>query len=167
MTGEKKPAAPGSTAGHQHQHKPTTAHAGEIVPQRPDGGKLALVICKDEPRIDSRLLAQHFGRPHQSLFEMVKDYRADFEALGLLLLQTAYLRLISRARYHNALAVAPDHRLPGWRQDRLPVAQTHRDMSHPIHRTPQTDEFFDRADQPHAADAGVAQTGFHGSPGFG
>lgn len=84
---KKKPAAPGSTAGSQ-QHQTTTTDANQIVPQQHDGGKLALVQGKDEPRIDSRLLAQHFGRPHQSLFEMVKDYRADFEKLGLLRFQT-------------------------------------------------------------------------------
>lgn len=42
MTGEKKPAAPGSTAGHQHQHQATTPDAGQIVAGQPDGGKLAL-----------------------------------------------------------------------------------------------------------------------------
>ena len=49
---------------------------------------IELMIRKDEARIDTRVLAQHFGRPHQSLFEMVKDYRADFEKLGLLRFQT-------------------------------------------------------------------------------
>jgi len=59
---KKKPAAPGSTAGHQQRHKPTTTCAGEIVQQQPDGDKPALVIRKDEARIDSRELAQHFGQ---------------------------------------------------------------------------------------------------------
>ncbi len=86
-TQNRKPAGDGNpTAGQQ-----TNITQATIVPTRTDQGKaeaLALVICKDEPRIDSRLLAQHFGRPHQSLFEMVKDYRADFEKLGLLRFQT-------------------------------------------------------------------------------
>ena len=88
MKDEKKPAAPGSTAGHQHQHQTTTPDAGQIVPQRRDGGKLALVICKDEARIDSRLLAQHFGKDHHDLFELVKQYRADFDQMGVVRFQT-------------------------------------------------------------------------------
>ena len=42
MTDEKKPAAPGSTAGHQQQHQTTTPDAGAIVAGQPDGGKLKL-----------------------------------------------------------------------------------------------------------------------------
>ena len=42
MTAEKKPAAPGSTAGHQQQHQTTTPDAGAIVAGQPDGGKLKL-----------------------------------------------------------------------------------------------------------------------------
>ena len=85
---KKKPAALGSTAGRKQQHQTTTPDAGAIFAPQHDGGKLALVIRKDEARIDSRVLALHFGRPHQSLFEMVKDHRADFEKLGLLRFQT-------------------------------------------------------------------------------
>ena len=88
MTGERKPAAPGSTAGLQQPHQTTTPDAGVIVPQEQDGGKLALVIRKDEPRIDSRLLAQHFGKAHHDLFELVKQYRADFDQMGVVRFQT-------------------------------------------------------------------------------
>ena len=42
MKGEKKPAAPGSTAGQQQQHQTTTPDAGAIVAGQPDGGKLKL-----------------------------------------------------------------------------------------------------------------------------
>ena len=41
MTDEKKPAAPGSTAG-QQRHQTTTPDAGAIVAGQPDGGKLKL-----------------------------------------------------------------------------------------------------------------------------
>ena len=41
MKGEKKPAAPGSTAG-QQRHQTTTPDAGAIVAGQPDGGKLKL-----------------------------------------------------------------------------------------------------------------------------
>lgn len=48
----------------------------------------ALITGTIEPRIDSRLLAQHLQNKHQSLFELVKNHRADFEELGLLRFQT-------------------------------------------------------------------------------
>lgn len=86
-TKSRKPAGDGNpTAGQQTNNTQAAIVPGCIAQGKADA--LALVICKDEPRIDSRLLAQHFGRPHQSLFEMVKDYRADFERLGLLRFQT-------------------------------------------------------------------------------
>lgn len=88
MTDEKKPAAPGSTAGHQQQHQTTTPDAGAIVAGQTDGGKLKLVTCKDEARIDSRLLAEHFGKDHHDVFELVKNYRADFEQMGVVRFQT-------------------------------------------------------------------------------
>lgn len=89
MTDEKKPAAPGSTAGHQQQHQTTTPDAGAIVAGQPDGGKLALVIRKDEPRIDSRLLAERLKKKrHQDLFELVKRYEVKLLALGKVLFQT-------------------------------------------------------------------------------
>ena len=47
-----------------------------------------IVSAKGEPRIDSRLMAGHLGVKHPHLFEQVKNYKADFEALGLLRFQT-------------------------------------------------------------------------------
>lgn len=89
MKGEKKPAAPGSTAGQQQQHQTTTPDAGAIVAGQPDGGKLKLVTCKDEPRIDSRLLAERLKKKrHQDLFELVKRYEVKLLALGKVLFQT-------------------------------------------------------------------------------
>lgn len=49
---------------------------------------LELNIGTAEPRVDSRLLAQHLHNKHQSLFELIKNHRADFEELGLLRFQT-------------------------------------------------------------------------------
>ena len=48
---------------------------------------LALTVTKEEPRIDSRLLARHLGNQHQSLFTLLKNHRSDFEQLGLLRFQ--------------------------------------------------------------------------------
>jgi phage regulator Rha-like protein len=50
--------------------------------------RTALITGTIEPRIDSRLLAQHLQNKHQSLFELIKNHRADFEELGLLRFQT-------------------------------------------------------------------------------
>ena len=83
---KRKSAAPGSTAGSK-QHQTTTPDAGQIVQQQ-GGGKLELVIRKNEPCIDSRLLAQHFGKAHHDLFELVKQYRADFEKFGVVRFQS-------------------------------------------------------------------------------
>lgn len=59
-----------------------------IVAEHHDGSKLALVIRKDEARIDSRVLALHFGKDHHDVFELVKNYRTDFEQLGVVRFQT-------------------------------------------------------------------------------
>ena len=71
-TQNRKPAGDGNpTAGQQ-----TNITQAAIVPGRIAQGKtvaLALVIRKDEARIDSRLLAQHLKKKrHQDLFELVK-----------------------------------------------------------------------------------------------
>ena len=49
---------------------------------------LPLIVKKGEARVDSRLLAQHLGVKHQSTFELVKQYSADLEVLGLLRFET-------------------------------------------------------------------------------
>lgn len=53
-----------------------------------EGGTLALTTCKDEARLDSRLLAERLGVQHQSLFELIKAHRADFEQLGKVRFET-------------------------------------------------------------------------------
>lgn len=50
---------------------------------------LALVVCKDEPRIDSRLLATLLNKKsHQNFFELIKKYADKLNKLGKLLFQT-------------------------------------------------------------------------------
>ncbi|PRD66957.1 Rha family transcriptional regulator [Malikia granosa] len=79
MTQEKTPAATEVT---------TSAQNSAILAERNDDGKLKLVTCKDEARIDSRILAQHFGKDHHDVFELVKNYHADFEQMGVVRFQT-------------------------------------------------------------------------------
>lgn len=50
-----------------------------------------LITTSTEPRIDSRLLAQHLQNKHQSLFELIKNHRSDFEELGILRFQTGVI----------------------------------------------------------------------------
>ena len=89
MTAEKKPAAPGSTAGHQQQHQTTTPDAGAIVAGQPDGGKLALVIRKDEARIDSRELARRLGNKHRPVMALIDKYRDTLANHGKVIFQKA------------------------------------------------------------------------------
>lgn len=50
-----------------------------------------LITVKEEPRADTRLLAQHLGNQHKNVFEMVKNYKADFEQIGKVTFQTEAL----------------------------------------------------------------------------
>ena len=49
---------------------------------------LVLVATKTESRVDSRLLAKQLGGDHANVFELVTNYRADFEQLGVVRFQT-------------------------------------------------------------------------------
>lgn len=49
---------------------------------------IAVVARKDEARVDSRLLAQHLGNQHENVMRLLRDYRTDFELLGILRFQT-------------------------------------------------------------------------------
>ena len=51
-----------------------------IITTTPD--LLQLVLLKDEPRIDSRLLAQQLRRPHYGMFELIKRYEGKLKKLG-------------------------------------------------------------------------------------
>lgn len=79
MTQEKTPAATEVT---------TSALDSAILAERHDIDKLELVISRDEARIDSRVLARHFGKDHHDVFELVKQYRTDFEQMGIVRFQT-------------------------------------------------------------------------------
>lgn len=49
---------------------------------------IAIDTRRAEARIDSRQIAQHLGVKHQSTFELLKDYRADFDQFGKLRFET-------------------------------------------------------------------------------
>lgn len=69
-----------------HRHDVATAPDTEIQ----------TVAVNDVARVDSRLLAANMGKTHVSLFELVKDHRADFEQLGLIRFQTG--EILGRGR---------------------------------------------------------------------
>ena len=60
-----------------------TTKVGASVPEN-----FELTLVKNERRADTRLLAQHLGNQHKNVFELVKNYRADFEQFGILRFQT-------------------------------------------------------------------------------
>lgn len=47
-----------------------------------NAGELTLTTVKDEARVDTRLLAQHLGIQHTSLFKLLKNYATEFTELG-------------------------------------------------------------------------------------
>lgn len=46
------------------------------------------IQVKAEPRIDSCLIADSLGVKHQNTYELIKDYKIDFEQLGVIRFQT-------------------------------------------------------------------------------
>lgn len=44
---------------------------------------LPLIVKKDEPRIDSRVLAEQLGTEHESVMRLLSKYQTDFEGQGL------------------------------------------------------------------------------------
>ena len=63
-----------------------TTKVGASVPEN-----FELTLVKKERRADTRLLAQHLGNQHKNVFELVKNYKADFEQLGKVTFQTEAL----------------------------------------------------------------------------
>ena len=63
-----------------------TTKVGASVPEN-----FALTLVKNERRADTRLLAKHLGNQHKNVFELVKNYKADFEQLGKVTFQTEAL----------------------------------------------------------------------------
>lgn len=73
-------------SGPQKKKGPTVAAAGALI--KVTESDFNLTTVREEPRADTRLLAQHLGNQHKNVFELVKDYRADFEQFGILRFQT-------------------------------------------------------------------------------
>lgn len=67
-------------------HSTNTTKVGASVPENFD-----LTLVKNERRADTRLLAKHLGNQHKNVFELVKNYKADFEQLGKVTFQTEAL----------------------------------------------------------------------------
>ena len=63
-----------------------TTKVGASVPDT-----FELTLVKNERRADTRLLAKHLGNQHKNVFELVKNYKADFEQLGKVAFQTEAL----------------------------------------------------------------------------
>ena len=67
-------------------HSTNTTKVGASVPEN-----FELTLVKNERRADTRLLAKHLGNQHKNVFELVKNYNADFEQLGKVTFQTEAL----------------------------------------------------------------------------
>ena len=67
-------------------HSTNTTSVGASVPEN-----FELTLVKNERRADTRLLAKHLGNQHKNVFELVKNYKADFEQLGKVTFQTEAL----------------------------------------------------------------------------
>ena len=52
---------------------------------------IQLANVQGEARVDTRAMADQLGRKHQTVYEMVKDYQADFEQLGKVRFETGPL----------------------------------------------------------------------------
>lgn len=60
-----------------------------IDPVKSAPADLALTTTKDEPRVDSRLLAQHLGNQHRHVIALVEKYADKFQGLNQLLFKSA------------------------------------------------------------------------------
>lgn len=58
---------------------------------KPSDSEISLAVSHSEPCVDSRDLAAHLGLQHQNTFEMLKDYKADFEQFGIIRFQTGII----------------------------------------------------------------------------
>ena len=69
----------GRNAGHA---APAKTHTNNAIDVTAAADHLVLITTATEPRVDSRLLAQHLGIQHESAFKSLKDFQSDFEMLG-------------------------------------------------------------------------------------
>lgn len=67
-------------------HDDNTTKVGASVPDT-----FELTLAKEGRRADTRMLAEHLGNQHKNVFELVKNYKADFEQLGKVAFQTEAL----------------------------------------------------------------------------
>lgn len=65
--------------------------------------QLVQAIGKGEPRIDSRVLAEHLGSQHRSVFALVTRYKDDFKQLGQVRFQIAAVKKVGErgAKQHR------------------------------------------------------------------
>lgn len=53
---------------------------------------ISLVVVDQEPRVDSRLIAEQLGVQHQNFRELIQNYQPDFEEFGILRFQTGEIK---------------------------------------------------------------------------
>lgn len=70
-----------------------------MAPERAPNPAMALTLVKNEPRVDSRLLAENLATQHKSTFALIKNYEADLSAFGKVLFQTEPLPSGQRERF--------------------------------------------------------------------
>lgn len=66
---------------------------------------------KDEPRVDTRILADYLGLQHRSVFALVTRYKSDFQELGQVRFQIAAVKNIGeRGSKHHKYALLNEDR---------------------------------------------------------
>lgn len=73
-----------SAAGQGSVMVPDTAGTSKLPTNKPGAHPLVLVATKTEPRVDSRLLAQHLGNKHKSVMALIDRYAERIKAFGQL-----------------------------------------------------------------------------------
>lgn len=67
-------------SGPQKKKAPCVAARGALT--KTNDGDFTLTTVREEPRADTRLLAQHMGKQHRSIFALVLANKSDFEEFG-------------------------------------------------------------------------------------
>ncbi len=66
------------------EKSPTNIVSGASIRLSANGSQSITLTGNSEPRVDSRLIAQHLGLQHKSVFKLVRDYAADFREIDQL-----------------------------------------------------------------------------------
>jgi phage regulator Rha-like protein len=84
MTTQEKAAgaAAPATAIKNLQSVDSVSAAEKIGTHEKQSAMLVLTATKTEARIDTRVLAQHLGSQHESIFKLVTQHQTDFKELG-------------------------------------------------------------------------------------